>query len=532
MMKRILACSKWIHKYIGLLLILFLVWMSISGILINHPSLIAGIDMPLFLTPQQYHYQNWNRSSLIELQYLNHNPEIAIACGKAGVWISIDGGKTFSAYNDGLPESGYYRKTADIFIREGDKTVIYAGTKKGLYQRELHDKQWTQIPLPVENAEIKKILFFKNKLHVFSTSNVFSADFPAETLIFKHQPLNRDEPLKKISLVDLFFELHSGAIWGLPGKLLFDLAGVILFFLSISAFYSWYYPWKRKKQRPFGIQSSGRVRRMFKWFFKYHLKLGIWAAFVLFVFGATGFFMRPPLLAILIGDGIPKEFYPGIVHKNPWHDKINNVLYDISKDKIIIEAKDGLWQGDPDFNSDFKKIDLNVPVFVMGTTVFENADSSSYLAGSFNGLYLFDKNTGSSFDLINEKIAKDVSSVRPADLMVTGYFKTPAGESFISTHEKGIIPLGDSNINNRFIMPEQLAETGLPLWNWFFEIHNGRFFKDWIGGLYILIIPLGSLLYMLIILSGVIDWLYIKVWKKTTKGKTKMNKLDSRAEVV
>jgi len=36
-MKRFFHISRWLHKYVGLLLILFLMWMSISGVLMNHP---------------------------------------------------------------------------------------------------------------------------------------------------------------------------------------------------------------------------------------------------------------------------------------------------------------------------------------------------------------------------------------------------------------------------------------------------------------------------------------------------------------
>ena len=40
-----------------------------------------------------------------------------------------------------------------------------------------------------------------------------------------------------------------------------------------------------------------------------------------------------------------------------------------------------------------------------------------------------------------------------------------------------------------------------------FEVHNGQFFREWLGGGYILIVPLGALLLVLITLTGVYDWL-------------------------
>lgn len=520
--------SKWFHKYFGLVLILFIAWMSFSGVLLNHPDLISGVNIPAFLTPNQYHYKSWNRSSLIELQYLKQNPETAIGCGKAGVWITYDGGNTFTSYNEGLPESLYYLKTADLFVFEDGNTLFLAGTKGGLYKRYLDDSKWVSVDLPLPDADIKKILHINDRLVLFSDSDVFSSAFPAEKFHFEKVTASQESESEYVSLVDLFFELHSGSIWGFPGKLLFDLAGIILFFLSVSAFYSWYYPWKRKKQKPFGIQSSGRVRRMFKWFFKYHLKLGIWAALVLLIFGVTGFFMRPPMLVALTNGRISKVLYPGHLDENPWHGKINNALYNKSKNQIVIETTDGFWQGKADFSEPFHKYKMNVPVFVMGTTVFENIDSVTCLVGSYNGLFRYNSKTDISYDLLTQREADNISSVMPADIMITGYFITPDDEVFITSHEKGLLPVDNAQTNGRFQMPEEASQIGFPMWNWLFEIHNGRFFKDWIGGFYILIIPLGSLLYVLIILSGVYDWFYIKFLKKRESNeKRKKIKFDN-----
>lgn len=64
-MEKVFKISKWLHKYIGLALILFLMWMSISGVLMNHPDLISGIAVPRWLVPSQYHPYNWNRGGII-----------------------------------------------------------------------------------------------------------------------------------------------------------------------------------------------------------------------------------------------------------------------------------------------------------------------------------------------------------------------------------------------------------------------------------------------------------------------------------
>ena len=95
--------------------------------------------------------------------------------------------------------------------------------------------------------------------------------------------------------------------------------------------------------------------------------------------------------------------------------------------------------------------------------------------------------------------------------MVAGYFKTPEGERFISTHKEGLLPLGSASLESRFQMPEQLRKScKMPLWNYVFELHNGRLFRPIIGAFYILLVPLGSLFYVFISISGAYDWTYRK----------------------
>ena len=127
----------------------------------------------------------------------------------------------------------------------------------------------------------------------------------------------RDEPEPRITLVKLFFDVHYGKAWGLPGLLVFDVVGLILFFLCISAFYTWYFPWQAKRDRSSWLLSHRTTKRAFKAMFRYHLQLGIWIAAVLLIIGGTGLFMRPPLLAAIAGGSIPRAAYPGFLSPNP-----------------------------------------------------------------------------------------------------------------------------------------------------------------------------------------------------------------------
>ena len=59
------------HKYIGLFLSIILVWMSVSGILLNHPDLIANIGISKAYFPDEYIPENWNRGGIQDIVYLN-----------------------------------------------------------------------------------------------------------------------------------------------------------------------------------------------------------------------------------------------------------------------------------------------------------------------------------------------------------------------------------------------------------------------------------------------------------------------------
>jgi hypothetical protein len=516
MLRFLFKISKWLHKYIGLLLILFLIWMSLSGVLMNHPDLISGISVPGWLVPGQYHIRNWNRSALVDMAFSTKNPDFAYAAGRQGVWKTSDGGRTFTAMQSGLPSSRYYCKTRNLFLWEDQQELLFAGTDGGLFMCNLQDEKWQPVKLGAESEPVRSIFRVKDQLMAVTASNAYASPAPPAAISFEKLPLSRAEQEQSVSLVKLFFDVHYGKAWGLPGLLLFDATGLILFFLSISAFYTWYFPWKRKRLRKQSrLLTNRRSRQLFKTMFKYQLKLGIWISAILLVIGGTGLFMRPPLLAALANGEIPARYYPGFLPENPWYEKIQSALYDDVEDKVIIRAADGFWVGPADFSQPFHQQDLDVPVFVMGTTVFEPYGQGGYLVGSFGGIFHLERASGNSVNLLTNKIEPPVSSFRPAQQMVTGYFKTPQNEEFITAHAQGLLPVADAGLDGRFSMPHELtSDYRMPLWNYLFEIHNGRFFRNWIGNWYILIIPLGSLLFLVITITGIYDWLHLKLIQK------------------
>ena len=200
-MKKLFKLSKWIHKYIGLLLVLFLMWESASGILMNHPELISNISVPGWLIPSHYHIENWNRSSLTRIVYSNTNKERLFGSGKLGVWESNDGGKTFYPFMKGYTESYYYLKTNDLFLHENDSLqILFAAADDGLYYNSFIDNVWKQINLSEEKESVKRILPVEEQLVVFTESNVYRSNIHNDLLSFRKVELWKIRSFKTIDL--------------------------------------------------------------------------------------------------------------------------------------------------------------------------------------------------------------------------------------------------------------------------------------------------------------------------------------------
>ncbi|MBT6112577.1 MAG: hypothetical protein HOH03_03105, partial [Candidatus Marinimicrobia bacterium] len=233
---------------------------------------------------------------------------------------------------------------------------------------------------------------------------------------------------------------------------------------------------------------------------------GIWFALFLLIFGATGFFMRPPFLAALVDKRI--HLPNGINHRHnlSWAVKIQNGMYLSNSDEMVLATSEGIWKNNKDEPHVFEPMDVDWPIFVMGATILEPLKNNRTLVGSFSGLY---EVAESKIDKMTGEMVKDFSTIRPGDFMVTGFTKTSGNESFIFTHEQGVLSLPGFELKGRFQQPESVSDHyKMPLWNYVFEIHNGRFFKGILDEWYILLLPIGSLLLVMITLTGVIDWLY------------------------
>lgn len=507
MLKRIFKISKAIHKYLGLFLVLYLIWMTITGVILNHPKTVSGLSIPKIIIPEYYHVTDWHRGALRSVCFTDSLT--GYAYGKQGVFKTIDGGKSFKKHMGGdFPSSSYYRKTTDIFYEKISKRLI-ASTKAGFYTKRIGDANWHKLETLKNQDEAIKVIKIKDKLLAATRAGFFVCD-DVETLRFNPLKTKKAQLSEYVSLVDLFFKLHDGTIFGFPGKLLWDFFAVILLFLSITAFYLWFWPQRRKRER---VKAPFRHKNIFAFFYKYHLKLGIYASLFLVIIVITGMFIHPPLVMLISNNVVSNKYIPHLSNDNPWQDKIINVLYDKGREKLLVDA-DGLWEADYDLKSDFEKSAIKVSIFAMGSTVFECESDSILLIGSFGGLQRVNTHTGDITNMLPKSNSKMSKRGGLGAYMVTGYFKTPTGQEYFNAHTKGLYKIDGTRDYENFTMPKFMnSDYKMSLWNYAFETHNGRIFKSLVGFFYFFINPLFGLLLVLVLMSGVMDW-FIRNGKK------------------
>ncbi|MGB5988519.1 MAG: PepSY-associated TM helix domain-containing protein [Marinifilaceae bacterium] len=500
--------SKWLHKYLGLFLLLFLIWMSISGILLNHPDSIKDYSVSKSFVPSSYHPNNWNRSTMKNIVYSDTNDSLLYVYGRQGVYVSKDSGKTFSSFMSGdYPKSAKGRRTNYLYSSD---SLLLAATNAGLFQFDYIKSLWKRSVLSIDE-EIIKILKTKKELLVFTHSNIYSTNKGAVDDFIKLSP-QKDTKENHIRLVDFFIEVHDGSIFGFAGKIIWDISGLILIFLSVSAFYIWFYPRKWKSKFKNKKDKSKREVIRFKFLFKYHKKLGWYAGILLLLIVFTGMFLRPPLIIALAGKTVSDKNYLFSDQENVWKNNIDNALYDSQNDRLILACKNGLWEGKFNDTLSFKQIYIPVNIFAMGVTVFDEYKPGQWIIGSFAGLSMYNLNNNEAFSLMEGNISE--SEGRPAPTMVTGCVVKSDSILFAISHYKGLCDLNGHKQTEIYHMPDFIRDNyRMPLWNYLFEIHNARIFRSFIGGIYILIIPLFGLLSIIILISGFIDYLHTRLKK-------------------
>ena len=510
-MSNISKLYKKLHKWPALIIAFILLYYGVSGILMNHRELISSIDLSRKFLPKKYHVENWTNGSIKSSLLIN--PDSIIIYGNIGIWVTDSNYQKYNSLNAGFKKGMDNRKIYDVHLT--DDGNLYAATHFGLFSFDTEQKKWAQFPLDVKNKRFVSIESVGDTIYALNRSYLFTGISNGRSTSFSKIELPPESNYKnEIGLFETTWQIHSGEIFGIPGKVYVDLLGLITVFMSLTGIAYFFFPgWmKKRKKRNIGFK---RIARVNKWSLKWHNNFGAWIFALLVILYFTGMFLRPPLLIPIADSRIKPLKYTHLDQPNPWYDKLRDLLYDEQKSTFLLSTSEGMYYMSID---DLRPIKYKSqpPVSIMGINTLKKISDSEYLVGSFSGLFLWNPDASTITNVLTNQPYEDGGSGRPlGDIKVSGTFTDHHGGFYLIDYDNGVIPLN----NNEPMFPSMpeniLKASGISLWNLALEFHTGRIFEPLLGVFYVLLVPLTGLTAITVVLSGYL------LWRKRSRRKPK-----------
>ena len=196
------------HKWVGLVLTIFILMFAVSGVLLNHRRLIAPFDLPRSWLPAHYHYSNWNNGAASGTIRLGDTA--LLLYGNAGLWLTDTLASRFTPFMEGLPKGTDNRAVrAVVALPSGE---LFAISPYHLYRLSGGQPRWqvAQTNIPTDDACVD-LLARADTLYVVTRSAIYRAAAPYAA--FLQLPLPAPEDYNpKVSLFRTFWLLHSGEI--------------------------------------------------------------------------------------------------------------------------------------------------------------------------------------------------------------------------------------------------------------------------------------------------------------------------------
>lgn len=467
----------------------------------NHREFFSNLDVDRSILPDDYSYKNWNNAAL--KGNLIINSDSIFVYGNIGVWVTDSAFEKYTSFNTGFHEGTDSRKIFDIHrTHDGE---LYAATLFGLYAFDKGERSWQKIIIDDDIQRFVGIESIGDTIYALNRSYLFKGiSNGAKT---KFSKIELDAPsgyVKKVGVFETIWQIHSGEIFGIPGKLFVDFMGVITIFLSITGIIYYFFPgWIKKRGK--SDKGTSFLIKTSKWSLKWHNKTGAWFFAFLVVLFFTGIFLRPPLLIAIANAKVNPIKYSHMDQPNPWYDKLRDLYFDADKRLFLISTSEGLFY--LKLNSTVPvEFEIQPPVSVMGINTLDAYPEGGFIVGSFSGLFLWHPSNPEIIDYAKGTIYKNNISGKPiGDYKVTGMITDIKGNQYLVDYDKGVLPLWH---NKSFpLMPDNvLHESKMSLWSVSLEVHTGRFFRNLLGDFYILIVPLSGLCGIMVVLSGYLLW--------------------------
>lgn len=495
------------HKWVGLFFTLFVVIFCVSGIILNHRNLFSEYEVSRKILPKGYQFENWN-NGIVKGSIKTADNEIMLF-GTAGIWQTDSLMNNFVQRNEGFDKGVDNRKINNIVkTPDGD---IWCATQKDIYKYSAGNNRWEKQVVDDCTERITDITTKGDTLVVVSRSFVYDAVSPYKSFT-KHELKQPDGYEKKTSLFKTVWLIHSGEIFGLPGKLIVDFLGIVLIVLCVTGVLHFFLPSLIKRKKRKGKQTKPYTNLM-KSNLKWHNKLGVWLIVLTVILSVTGMSLRPPLMIPLVLTKVSPIPYSELDSDNAWHDKLRAIRWDNDRESWIMSTSEGFFEMKTFAQTPVKM--KNAPsISPMGINVFSKQDDGKYLIGSFSGMFVWDIDQETRTDYFTGEPVLP-SRGRPIGReVVAGYSEDfPHIGNIVFDYSAGAMLKDKSSIANQ--MPSDMISQPMSLWNFALELHVGRCYNPFLGVFSELFVFLAGLILTLILISGYI----IRVKGKRKKAK-------------
>lgn len=521
------------HRWLGLVLSVFMLVFSVSGIILNHREVFSGCEVSRKWLPASYHIKNFNngvvKGTVVKKSAAHslssENCDSVLAYGCAGVFLTDSRLSTWQDFNAGLPESIDERNVRHV-VKAKDGS-LWCAALRDVYRYDENSHRWKKVELPGNEERIMDVALAKDGMTVvaLTRSRVFtivpfvqygeivkigkssSETYRVESKIIpapkKYEP--------NTTLFKLVWHLHSGEFFGLPGKLVVDAIALVLIVLSITGILLFILPYGIRRAKKLAAKARmKRLGKQFAWNMKWHNKIGYVTIVLTLWIAITGMCLRPPLMVPLVLSKLPQAVGED---GNVWQDKLRAIRWDAVQGDWLVSTSEGFLRVDEDFSQAPKMLpDDECPkLSPMGVTVWESDGKGGWIVGSFRGIYRWNPVNHKSqiLDYFTNEPCVETSMIPISDNLICGYSEDLFDrEPMVFDFAKGVEDAKGQVINildEKDAMSDLICETApMSLWNVALELHVGRCYSPFLGPLSDLFVFLSGLLITLVLLSGYI----------------------------
>ena len=523
------------HRWFGFILSVFMLVFCVSGIILNHRQLFADCDVSRSILPPAYHIQNFNNgiikgsiridghADLASAGGIKTSDDSVLAYGYGGIWLTDAKMKSWKDFNKGLPKNVDGRNIRNMVQTKNGE--IWCAATMDVYRFD--GKEWKMFPLADNEERITDITLTKDSTSIIamtrsavyeiSGKKTDAANEKRDAISEKRDAANekRDaisektnvtrkiigQPegfIPKVTLFKTVWHLHSGAFFGLAGRLVVDAIAIVLIILSITGIILFIQPYRIRRQKR--LQAREKMQKLGKQMVfnaKWHNKLGYTTIILTLWLAITGMCLRPPLMIPLAMNKTTEKVKDG----NVWHDKLRSIRWDAAEGNWLVSTSEGFLRVDEHFQH--KPTLLNKEkapkVSPMGVTIFESDSKGGWLVGSFSGMFRWYPEKNLIVDYFTGKQNIEKSMIPISNHLVSGYSRDFFdGKEVVFDYSKG------ASLGETASTPELLSATPMSLWNVALELHVGRCYSPLLGPLSDLFVFISGLLITLVLLSGYI----------------------------